>query len=178
MAKANKIEARTKRFVSEYQKLKKAGKLPSHEALMAILKVKSKSSISEILAERQNIQPESWSAFRTHFGISEGDAKSETSELTVEEAIRREREAVDRERKALQDDKVFLQDLIKTNLTLVLGTARTISARQIAAGKVILGSLERLEGVDPETLQKEVDKEIGQIEREAYTHGSEAPART
>jgi DNA-binding phage protein len=79
--------------------------------------------------------------------------------------------------KQLEKENQYLQDIVKTNLTLVLATVRTISARQLGTGVVALKSLERLEksaGHKPGSLVKEADKEIGQIEREAFAHDNAA----
>lgn len=66
-------------------------------------------------------------------------------------------------------------EIIKTNLTLVLATVRTISVRQEATGGVALESLARLEKrKDEKSLVVEGDMRRGQIEREAHRHGKPA----
>jgi hypothetical protein len=121
-----------------------------------------------------------------------GVAKSNPEEeLKVEEPespytrlrIRRLEQDQEKYIKKLEEDNIRLwslvsdnQDIIKTNLTLVLATVRTISVRQLGTGNVALKSLERLEkqaGLRPGSLVKEADKEIGQIEKEAHVHDSE-----
>ena len=71
MGKSLKIEPRTTRFIEEYKRLEGESKLPSHAELAAILGIKSKTTISEILGLRQNIQPTSWLKFKEHFKIAD-----------------------------------------------------------------------------------------------------------
>ena len=81
MAKVSKIEVRTIHFIEEYKRLKDLGKMPALERLAEIMGIKSKSSISEILGKRQNIQPASWDLFKKHFkiGIKQNSDISESS---------------------------------------------------------------------------------------------------
>ena len=81
MAVTKKIEARTVNFIKEYERLSAENKLPSNVALAGILGIKSKSSISEILAKRQNIQPDAWQRFVAHFELPYQVENSEVSEL-------------------------------------------------------------------------------------------------
>lgn len=63
MAKRIKIEARTISFIRSLQLLKERHKMPSNKDLAVIMGITSLSTISEIKAERQNIQPDSWFKF-------------------------------------------------------------------------------------------------------------------
>jgi hypothetical protein len=74
LAKIKKIEPRTNQFIMEYERLNKENRLPSNVKLAEIMGIKSKSSVTEILAKRQNIQPAAWDKFRAHFNIK--DSKS------------------------------------------------------------------------------------------------------
>jgi transcriptional regulator with XRE-family HTH domain len=84
----------------------------------------------------------------------------------------------------LEKENQYLQDIVKTNLTLVLATVRTLSVRQRAVSEVILDSLERLElEVKPKkkaagAFVELADRNIDQIEREAHAYDSvAAPSR-
>lgn len=71
MGKSLKIEPRTDRFIQEYDRLEKEDKMPGHAELAKIIGVNTIRTITEILGRRQNIQPESWLKFKSHFGIPE-----------------------------------------------------------------------------------------------------------
>lgn len=62
-----KIELRTELFIKALEQLDKVNKLPSNVELARILGIKSKSTITEIKARRQNIQPDKWELFKKHF---------------------------------------------------------------------------------------------------------------
>lgn len=79
MAALKKIEPRTVKFIEEYERLTSENKMPTNVALAGILGVKSKSTISEILAKRQNIQPEAWNRFVAFFKL---DLPTESSEIS------------------------------------------------------------------------------------------------
>lgn len=70
MAAIKKIEERTRQFIDCHTKLKRSNQMVTHEELAKIIGVESKTTISEILGKRQNIQPDQWEAFRKHFKIS------------------------------------------------------------------------------------------------------------
>lgn len=70
MAELKKIEERTLQFIEAHAKLKGYNKMVTHEELAKIIGAESKSTISEILGKRQNIQPEQWILFKAHFKIS------------------------------------------------------------------------------------------------------------
>lgn len=71
MGKITKIEDRTVRFIEEHARLKKDGVMTSNVELARLLDMPSKSTVSEILSQRQNIQPKQWSKFKSHFGIKD-----------------------------------------------------------------------------------------------------------
>ena len=81
----------------------------------------------------------------------------------------------------LEKENKYLQDIVQTNLTLVLATVRTLSVRQQGVGSVILDSLEELSSeVKPKkksggALVALADRRIDQIEREAFARGNEVP---
>ncbi len=92
MATIKKIEARTLNFIKEYERLTTENKMISNVKLAGILGVKSKSTISEILAKRQNIQPEAWDRFVKHFALpyeEEGSDFSELRELATDYVAKR-----------------------------------------------------------------------------------------
>jgi len=80
----------------------------------------------------------------------------------------------------LERENSYLQELIQTNLTLVLATVRTLSVRQRAVGEVVLHSLERIEKKTSAqslkatgTLVSASDMRIDQIEREAFARDND-----
>ena len=70
MAKALKIEPRTKAFIAAIDALKKRGRIKSNAELVQVLGINNVSTISEIKAERQNIQPDSWEKFKIYFQLN------------------------------------------------------------------------------------------------------------
>ncbi len=70
MGATKKIESRTYQFIDSHARLKASGKMVTHGELAKIIGVESKTTITEILKKRQNIQPEQWEAFRKYFKIS------------------------------------------------------------------------------------------------------------
>lgn len=76
--------------------------------------------------------------------------------------------------KQIEKENQFLQNLVTTNLTLVLATVRTISIRQEATGGVVLESLARIEKKPEAALVAAGDKRRDQIMRDAHARGSEA----
>jgi len=95
----------------------------------------------------------------------------------LDEAIKRERAAADREReswererRSLVEDKAFLQDLIRTNLTLVQATLKTTRFRQEANGEIVLAALARLVGKQENDLIEAADMRMSQIEQEHAQH--------
>ena len=72
MSKKRKtIEPRTIQFSKEMERMELAGTLPTTQEIAKILKVRSKSSVSEIRHHRQNIQPAQWKRFLDHFNIKD-----------------------------------------------------------------------------------------------------------
>ena len=86
---------------------------------------------------------------------------------------------IEKENEQLQKDKERLhkllednQEIIKTNLTMLLALAKTLSARQIAIGETTLQSLERLEKKKRDSLVVASDKIIDQIQEGTYARSS------
>lgn len=79
MAKISKIEDRTLKFIEAYNRLKESKEFPPNTELAKILHMSSKSTVSEILGKRQNIQPKQWEYFKSHFGIKDEISSSENS---------------------------------------------------------------------------------------------------
>jgi hypothetical protein len=67
--KAIKVEPRTIQFGKEMQRMELQGTLPGTQELAKILGVKSKSSVSEMKSQRQNIQPAQWKRFKEYFKV-------------------------------------------------------------------------------------------------------------
>lgn len=88
MAKTLKIEERTEDFIREFGALKQQKKLPSHAILAGELGMPTKSTISEILGRRQNIQPESWNKFKSKYLTktpSKSNGRTDISESEVQD---------------------------------------------------------------------------------------------
>lgn len=77
MGQVIKILPITERFINEYNRLKKAGKLPPNVELAEIMDIKTPSTISNILVRKQNIKPEAWERFRSRFRISESESNGQ-----------------------------------------------------------------------------------------------------
>lgn len=77
MGQSIKILPITERFINEYYRLKRAGKLPPNVELAAIMEIKTPSTISNILVRKQNIKPEAWELFRNKFRISEAEGNGQ-----------------------------------------------------------------------------------------------------
>lgn len=109
MPPVKKLENRTLRFIEHYNRLNAEKKLPANVDLANILGIKSKSTISEIIAKRQNIQPDSWDKFKSYFGITD------TEESTEKSVPRESFKSVGKEVNITLD---MLSDLIKSNAAL------------------------------------------------------------
>lgn len=145
-------------------------------------------NISSYLNGRAKMPPSFKSSFEKVFALDladfgEEDEQTSKRNMLVEEAIKRERDAADRERatlererKALLDDKAFLQELLRTNLELVLVNLKTIKFRQDANGEVALAALDRLIGNPERTLIGVADMRMTQIAEEQKKHDSAAAA--
>lgn len=70
MASLKKVEERTKKFITEYERLSKVRGFPTHDNLAIIIGAKGGNTITEILGKRQNIQPAQWDKFVAHFKIN------------------------------------------------------------------------------------------------------------
>lgn len=64
MAESNTILERTEQFIKWYKELKDAAQLPDNKELAESLGISSASTISNILARRQNITPKAWTSFK------------------------------------------------------------------------------------------------------------------
>jgi hypothetical protein len=172
MAKAAVIETRTEDFIKHFKDLKSKGLISDNKEVADLLGYSAPSAISEILGRRQNIQPEQWEKFKKKYNVN-----SDTSEVELlKEELKKERQArqtsEERERKALEHDKALLEDIIRTNLTMVLASLKTIGVRQEADGETILRSLERIEGTKEGELTGESDNRRAQIEKEWRGRGN------
>lgn len=78
MSQVKKIEKRTIDFILWYYQLKNGGKFATNEDLLKIMGVKTVRTITEILAKRQNIQPDQWNNFKTHFKITDNSVPRST----------------------------------------------------------------------------------------------------
>lgn len=142
MAKAIKIEPRTIEFAEYIVNQRKAGDFATNEEIARVIGVKSKTSITEILGKRSNIQPEQWKKFKTHFhytshGIgTEGTDNSVSREthtealiVSLKERIQEHKDRISEEKRILEKHNDFLQDIVKTNLTGLATGQRLIRAQ-------------------------------------------------
>lgn len=168
MGSLKKIEPRTNRFIDDYNRLSESGNLPSNVDLARIMGIRSKSTISEIINRRQNIQPEHWEKFKAYFGIKE-EPGSDNSEhrssapapadllttllhklITVSDTTNR---ILERQEKDIVD-KI---QTIDANLNLVTVQAESIKLDVESARSVVLKSLARLEKKKEDQLVNEAD---------------------
>jgi hypothetical protein len=73
VATIKKVEQRTLDFIREVKRLKESAEIADYDAIMKITGIKSKSTISEILGMRQNIQPTAWLKFKNHFKVGSSE---------------------------------------------------------------------------------------------------------
>lgn len=111
MGQVKEINPLTKKFLAAFEVLKEQGLIPPYDELMAITGIESKSTISNILAKKQNIQPGNWKRFSIHFGLSENSERNYFHEYIKEKEGRR----LDAEKRF--DD---IMGLLKSNLADLL----------------------------------------------------------
>lgn len=80
MGVTKKIEERTRQFIQIHADLKAAKKMVTHSDLAKIIGAESKTTITEIIKMRQNIQPEQWKRFKSHFEIKSDPESTEISD--------------------------------------------------------------------------------------------------
>lgn len=114
MAKALKIEGRTKDFITALKKLDERNLMPPNADLIKILGINSISTISEIKGERQNIKLEAWEKFKSKFPavISEIEAEKRDSEIGKEEEIPSNTDFKDKYYQQLEESNRALQKQI------------------------------------------------------------------
>lgn len=162
LAKIKKIEPRTLRFIEAYKILEAENKLPSNVELTGILGIKSKSTISEILSKRQNIQPQAWAKFIDHFKIKdENSSEISVSRDTLLNALVTKLISLSETTNTIlerqEKDIVQKVDRIDSNLSLVTAQAEKLQYEVESGRHVVLQSLSRLEGKKPDHLLNEAD---------------------
>jgi hypothetical protein len=139
-----KIEERTDWFIDAYNMLEKEKRLPSNVELAAIMGMGSKSTVTNILKKQQNIQPEQWRKFKDHFGVEDGQSRSEDSERepTMMEILAGLTEGF----KAIASTMRSMESkmALESSLQEVLAGVETISDRQGPAIQKILADLDEL----------------------------------
>lgn len=139
-----KIEARTNWFIANYDKLEKEKRLPSNVELAQIMGIPSKSTITNIINRQQNIQPDQWLKFREHFGIDDGEPRSDNYERepTTKDILLGLTEGF----KAIAETMRSMENKMarETSLQEVLTGVETISDRQGPAIQKILSDLDEL----------------------------------
>lgn len=161
MASLKKVEERTKRFIAEYQRLSNNKDFPTHESLAVIIGAKGGNTITEILGERQNIQPEQWKKFALHFGIN-------TENSVIPKAQDKQYSSShDKYIELLEgNDRFFKNEYAQMLLSLkeLIG----LSKKQEALLKLNLqhvGAVEALQqGMEPEVIQEQINIQIADIE--------------
>lgn len=151
MAKAKKIERRTERFIDVYNMLDGQNKLPTNAELATIMGIKSKSTVSEILAKRQNIQPESWEKFKKHFKIPDSEDNSENSVARGAEPVlmpvlvglmEQQKLLMEKQNSLLETQNSLVREKfnsVESNLNAVLENQQVGDARQRRSLEVLFG---------------------------------------
>lgn len=80
MKQLKKIVDITNWFIEEYYRLERELRLPTNIELASIMGIKTPTTINNILAKAQNIQPDQWKKFKDHFGIESSTKGSEKNE--------------------------------------------------------------------------------------------------
>lgn len=109
------IEDRTKQFITEYNRLKKEGRIESQSEIANLFGLEGKTSISNILNLNQNIKPAHWELFKKEFGIK----NVQSSPLNNEPLEKKDDKyiAVLEERiQELKEDKDWLKRTLETSL--------------------------------------------------------------
>ena len=169
-----KIEQRTLKFIAIAEQLKKQGKLPGYGELGAIMGIKSKSTISEIMAKRQNIQPASWERFKTHFKVTEhtdfpeqdavfnygntlGQVVQKPEKDGVDGDLYREKYIQELQEKSqiLKDQVQFLQRVVESSLIEISSVQKDLQAQVMGS---VRRSAERFANEDPKKTKAELDK--------------------
>lgn len=165
MASLKKVEERTKRFIAEYERLSKGNDFPTHETLAIIIGAKGKNTITEILGKRQNIQPDQWDKFATHFGIS--------TDKTVPPLERdKGRDGQDKYLRLLEENDRFFKTqyhAILSNLSRLVEIGRR-SEELIKLNLEHIGTVEALQkGVEPDVIHEQINNQIADIEPSEQT---------
>lgn len=160
MGAIKKIERRTEQFIAEYERLSKQKDFPTHESLASIIGAKGKNTITEILGKRQNIQPEQWSKFVAHFGISTDIPVQKGGKGTSSTDYQ------DKYIKLLEGNDSFLKNEY-SQLLLSLNKLIDLNKKQEALLKLNLqhvGAVEALQqGVDPDVVQEQINIQIAEM---------------
>jgi hypothetical protein len=120
LGQALKILSITERFITEYNRMKEAGKLPPNTELAELMKIKTPSTISNILKRKQNIQSQAWEHFRTAFRISEdppirnvGNGKADDLTTLLTQLMQKQNSLMELQNKILAEQKEDLIDKVK-----------------------------------------------------------------
>lgn len=121
MPKIKKIEDRTNWFIDSYNKLTADKKLPQNVDLAKIMGMRNKSTVTNILKREQNIQPEQWQKFKSHFGLKDSPESSQNNEPFAGEIpdsgeLEETRRDLRSARAKIDAHVDFLQDLVKSSL--------------------------------------------------------------
>lgn len=148
MARSSEIEKRTDDFIREFNRLKASGLITNNEEIAALLGYSSGTSISEILARRQNIPAEKWLLFKRKFGIASDNSEERFS---ADQLFAMFMQVSNAQTAILGDirSKMALestQGRMETNLNRVFGGVETIGERQDHAIKKILADLSEIKG--------------------------------
>jgi hypothetical protein len=172
VSKIKKIEPRTNWFITAYNKLADEGRLPSNVELAEIMDIPSKSTITNILKRDQNIQPDQWEKFKTHFKLEDGPQRSEKTES--EPSMRELLGGLVEGFKAIAATMNRIEGRVaqESSLIEIRDEIRLIASRQKGTGDVLLHSLERLEEKQSGELVREADKRIFQIDKEVRKRGN------
>jgi hypothetical protein len=133
--------------------MKEDGTKPKNKDMATVMGMNSVSTISEILARRQNIQPEQWERFRKKYKISEkSDSRGTKTVIDTNVILNGATVSLQEYIDELRRDKALLNRQIETNLTALMQLLTALSHHDRAWHETILRSLERLEKKKPDQL--------------------------
>jgi hypothetical protein len=156
----------------------------SRVQLSRLMNQDESSDIESLLEEKHSALIQNVSPAATLIGRA--DVKQKSLPLDEWQAkylaqVERENEQLRKDKEDLKRDKATLEKLVQDNQKIISislrsleALSKTLSVRQLAVGKTVLQSLERLEKKKPGSLIAASDKEVEEIEREMYVHDTAA----
>lgn len=149
MAESANIEERTDEFIREYNRLKQLSQLPDNKVIASMIDISSASTLSNILARRQNIKPAAWRLFQEKFlkkRVGENSDISKDGEPTPMQILAVLADAFRAQAEMMRDirnemARADTQARMETNLNRVFGGLEAVGEIQDHAIKKILSDL-------------------------------------